>query len=132
MTSIFSIPAPEAEREAYLMYEGHSTQIANHSKSTAFIGRRAGRIDCYGRAHIYHVAVKLASGKSGPHSLSNREMNGFFLQVHDQQRDLHLLQRQLGKANMECEELSQTPSLKGKVVYDENDPQRYVRKPHSW
>ena len=25
---------------------------------------------------------------------------------------------------MECEELSQTPSLKGKVIYDENDPQR--------
>ena len=48
----------------------------------------------------------------------------FFLQVHDQQRDLHQLQRQLGKAAMECEELSQTPSLKGKVIYDENDPQR--------
>jgi len=44
--------------------------------------------------------------------------------VHDQQRDLHQLQRQLGKAAMECEELSQTPSLKGKVIYDENDPQR--------
>ena len=44
--------------------------------------------------------------------------------MHDQQRDLHQLQRQLGKAAMECEELSQTPSLKGKVIYDENDPQR--------
>lgn len=44
--------------------------------------------------------------------------------VHDQQRDLHQLQKQLGKATMECEELSQAPSLKGKVVYDENDPAR--------
>lgn len=34
------------------------------------------------------------------------------------------MQKQLGKAAMECEELSQTPSLKGKVIYDENDPQR--------
>ena len=35
------------------------------------------------------------------------------------------MQRQLGKAAQECQELSQaTSDLKGKVVYDENDPQR--------
>ena len=38
------------------------------------------------------------------------------------------LQKQLGKAAMECQELSQVSSqrdqLKGKVIYDENDPQR--------
>ena len=47
-------------------------------------------------------------------------------QVHDQQRDLQNLQKQLGKAAQECAELSQSsgPTLKGKVVYDENDPQR--------
>ena len=44
--------------------------------------------------------------------------------MHDQQREMHLLQKQLGKAAMECEELSQVSSLKGKVIYDENDPQR--------
>ena len=31
----------------------------------------------------------------------------FFSQAHDQQRDLHHLQKQLGKAAQECEELSQ-------------------------
>ena len=34
------------------------------------------------------------------------------------------LHKQLGKAALECEELSQTPSLAGKVVFDENDPHR--------
>ena len=46
-------------------------------------------------------------------------------QVHDQQRELQQLQKQLGKATLECEELSQgSTSLKGKVVYDEKDPHR--------
>lgn len=45
--------------------------------------------------------------------------------VHDQQRELQQLQKQLGKATLECEELSQgSTSLKGKVVYDEKDPHR--------
>jgi len=45
--------------------------------------------------------------------------------VHDQQRELQQLQKQLGKATLECEELSQgSASLKGKVVYDEKDPHR--------
>lgn len=48
----------------------------------------------------------------------------YCLQVHDQQRELSQLNRQLGKAALECEELSQTTGLKGKVVYDENDPMR--------
>ena len=48
----------------------------------------------------------------------------FFSQAHDQQRDLHHLQKQLGKAAQECEELSQHSGLKGKIVFDENDPQR--------
>ena len=48
--------------------------------------------------------------------------------MHDQQREMQQLQKQLGKAAMECQELSQVSSqrdqLKGKVIYDENDPQR--------
>ena len=48
----------------------------------------------------------------------------FNLQVHDQQRELQQLQKQLGKATLECEELSQGSGLKGKVVYDEKDPHR--------
>ena len=34
------------------------------------------------------------------------------------------MQRQLGKAAQECEELSHSSGLKGKVVFDENDPHR--------
>ncbi len=34
------------------------------------------------------------------------------------------MQKQLGKAAQECEELSQHSGLKGKIVFDENDPQR--------
>ena len=35
------------------------------------------------------------------------QIQNFFLQAHDQQRDLHHMQKQLGKAAQECEELSQ-------------------------
>ena len=46
---ISDFSAPEEKRKAYLLHERHSTQIANHSKSTAFIGRRACGIDCQGK-----------------------------------------------------------------------------------
>jgi hypothetical protein len=62
----------------------------------------------------------------GPTYAVNVNKKEFFylLKVHDQQRDLQHLHRQLGKAAQECEELSQTSELKGKVVYEENDPWR--------
>jgi len=69
------------------------------------------------------IRRKLRTTQSQLHLLVD-ERAELTAKVHDQQRDLHQLQRQLGKAAMECEELSQTPSLKGKVIYDENDPQR--------
>ena len=68
--------APKAEREAYLMHERHSTQIANHSKSTAFIGRRAGGIDCHGKLpksihHFVYMLTQILLGLSISYLLVN-------------------------------------------------------------